>query len=147
MSEHCLLSPTLTFNPSRAPASLGIAALLLLRVIRPIRWSPSLDGCQVTGCYNRRQQGIHTDTRKTSLILQTCKINQRKTKTSSWWRHINAVLYHNFIIILIWLFWKSVKCFPSAWILTVTSSWYLCCVSRLYECPCCGSACKSLSLE
>lgn len=46
----------LTFNPSKAPASLGMVALLLLRVIRPIRWSPSLDGCHVTGCCMKRMK-------------------------------------------------------------------------------------------
>lgn len=40
----------LTFRPRREPASRGMADLLL-SVMRPIRWSPSLDGCQVTGCW------------------------------------------------------------------------------------------------
>lgn len=69
----------LTFSPSKAPASLGMVALLLLRVIRPIRWSPSLDGCQVTGCC--RMETAHL--RRQSLIIiniwqhkssGTCKI-------------------------------------------------------------------------
>lgn len=69
----CILlvsSRTLTFNPSRAPASLGIAVLLLLRVIRPIRWSPSLDGCHVTGCCKREREtctDVHADIRKTYM--------------------------------------------------------------------------------
>lgn len=43
----------LAFRPRREPASRGMADLLL-SVMRPIRWSPSLDGCHVTGCYRRR---------------------------------------------------------------------------------------------
>lgn len=46
----------LTFRPRREPASRGIADLLL-SVMRPIRWSPSLDGCHVTGCYRRSYEG------------------------------------------------------------------------------------------
>lgn len=38
-----------TFRPSRDPASRGMADFLL-SVMRPIKWSPSLDGCHVTGC-------------------------------------------------------------------------------------------------
>lgn len=39
----------LTFRPKSEPASRGTADLLL-SVMRPIRWSPSLDGCHETGC-------------------------------------------------------------------------------------------------
>lgn len=64
-SDVAMSEPSLTFNPSIAPASFGMAALLLLRVIRPIRWSPSLDGCQVTGCCNRGQHAdAHRDTQE-----------------------------------------------------------------------------------
>lgn len=56
--------PRLTFRPSSAPASAGTVPsfILLFRRIRPIRRSPSLDGCQATGCWRetttreRRQQ-------------------------------------------------------------------------------------------
>lgn len=44
----------LTFRPRREPASRGMADLLL-SVMRPIRWSPSLDGCHVTGCYSDKR--------------------------------------------------------------------------------------------
>lgn len=45
-----------TFSPSSAPASAGTVPsfILLFRRIRPIRRSPSLDGCQVTGCWGER---------------------------------------------------------------------------------------------
>lgn len=39
----------LTLRPRSEPASRGMADFLL-SVMRPIRWSPSLDGCHVTGC-------------------------------------------------------------------------------------------------
>lgn len=48
----------LTFRPRREPASLGMADLLL-SVMRPIRWSPSLDGCHVTGCYRKSCEGSY----------------------------------------------------------------------------------------
>lgn len=44
----------LTFRPSREPASRGTADLLL-NVMRPIKWSPSLEGCHVTGCYRDKR--------------------------------------------------------------------------------------------
>lgn len=46
----------LTFRPSRAPESRGTlpSFIRLLSKIRPIRRSPSLDGCHVTGCYKVR---------------------------------------------------------------------------------------------
>lgn len=46
----------LTFRPRREPASRGMADLLL-SVMRPIRWSPSLDGCHVTGCCREKLWG------------------------------------------------------------------------------------------
>lgn len=49
-------SHNLTFRPSRAPESRGTlpSFMRLLSKIRPIRRSPSLDGCHVTGCYKVR---------------------------------------------------------------------------------------------
>lgn len=46
----------LTFRPSRAPESRGTlpSFMRLLSKMRPIRRSPSLDGCHVTGCYKVR---------------------------------------------------------------------------------------------
>lgn len=46
----------LTFRPSRAPESRGTlpSFMRLLSKIRPMRRSPSLDGCHVTGCYKVR---------------------------------------------------------------------------------------------
>ena len=42
-----------TLRPSREPASRGMADRLL-RVMRPIIWSPSLDCSHVTGCCTER---------------------------------------------------------------------------------------------
>lgn len=53
----------LTFRPRREPASRGMADLLL-SVMRPIRWSPSLDGCHVTGCCRRSYRESRTERRK-----------------------------------------------------------------------------------
>lgn len=46
----------LTFRPSRAPESRGTlpSFMRLLSKIRPMRRSPSLDGCHVTRCYKVR---------------------------------------------------------------------------------------------
>lgn len=45
----------LTFRPRSEPASRGTADLLL-SVMRPIRWSPSLDGCHETGCCRDKEK-------------------------------------------------------------------------------------------
>lgn len=52
----CCAMVSLTFRPRSAPVSLGTVPsfIRLFSKIRPIRRSPSLDGCHVTGCYEVR---------------------------------------------------------------------------------------------
>jgi len=52
----CQKHHKLTFRPSRAPESRGTlpSFMRLLSKMRPIRRSPSLEGCHVTGCYKVR---------------------------------------------------------------------------------------------
>lgn len=51
----CINAAKLTLSPSSEPASWGTAERLL-KVMRPIKWSPSLDGCHVTGCWGEMEQ-------------------------------------------------------------------------------------------
>ncbi|TNN64569.1 hypothetical protein EYF80_025196 [Liparis tanakae] len=68
----------LTFRPSRAPESRGTlpSFMRLLSKIRPMRRSPSLDGCHVTGCYKVRATHLLFNNAPAPMGLLQCKADK-----------------------------------------------------------------------